>query len=157
MHCWVWESSRTDDQCANSLGKEQQVPGGTRPRTRCSSGASTGQLFPRPSAGLNQVTYEDDLSSGAATHTHLLSSSISKTVIFPSYFKGGLNVQNSRVGVCMPSNPTPGPHMPDTHLLGHMESADSQTKPVFGYTQQKPILADLSREGRNLLEKMGWC
>lgn len=113
---------------------------------------------------MNQVTYDDDisqqkdgLSSGAATRTYLLSSCSSKTVIFPSYFKGDLNVQNSSVGVCMLSNPTPGTHMPDTHLLGHMESADSQIKPVFGYTQQKPILADLSREGRNLLEKIGWC
>lgn len=61
------------------------------------------------------------------------------------------------LGICMLSIPTPGTHMPDTHLLGHAESADSQIKPVFGYTQQKPILADLSREGRNLLEKIGWC
>lgn len=60
------------------------------------------------------------------------------------------------VGICMLGTSVPG--LP-IHLiltcLDHTESTDSQIKTVLGYKQQKPILADLSREGSHLLERIG--
>lgn len=59
------------------------------------------------------------------------------------------------VGICLLGTSVPGTCVLDAHRLGHVESAGSQIKTVLGYKQQKPIPADLSREGSHLLEKIG--